>query len=166
MKEIWRVIEENDNYSVSNTGKVKNNKTEKNLKFHISNQGYVRVNLYNNKDKTRKNKSVSRLVAIAFIDNKENKKEVNHIDGNKLNNNVNNLDWVSSSENKYHAFNTGLRHIRKGIEHHNTRLSESDVKEIRELCSEKISMTEIAKMYNVGRKQIEKIKYKKQWSHI
>ena len=53
-------------------------------------------------------KSVHRLVAETFIPNKLNKQEVNHIDGNKANNNVNNLEWVTSSENKNHACRTGL----------------------------------------------------------
>ena len=50
-----------------------------------------------------------RLVAIAYIENKENKKEVNHIDGNKLNNCIDNLEWISSSENKQHALENELR---------------------------------------------------------
>lgn len=76
------------------------------LKGQLTKQGYEKVNLY----KARKMRSfvVHRLVAINFIDNVENKPEVNHIDGNKLNNKANNLEWVTSSENQIHAYKNEL----------------------------------------------------------
>lgn len=76
------------------------------LKPRISKHGYYYVNIYkNNNRKTVKN---HRLVAEAFIPNPENKPEVNHKDGDKLNNKISNLEWVTSSENIYHAVHTGL----------------------------------------------------------
>ena len=83
----------------------------------ISREGYARVSLF--KNGISKKYSVHRLVAIVFIDNKENKSDVNHKDGNKLNNNINNLEWVSKSENVKHSINilknkNGLKHYEKG----------------------------------------------------
>lgn len=65
-------------------------------------------------DGVRRNIYVHRLVAISFIPNPENKPEVNHIDGNKFNNNISNLEWNTSSENKTHSVSIGLKD--KGIE--------------------------------------------------
>ena len=70
------------------------------------NRGYLNIRL--SKNNIRKTYSVHRLVAEAFISNLEAKGEVNHIDGNKQNNNINNLEWVTSSENQLHAYKNGL----------------------------------------------------------
>ncbi len=96
----WKKIDGFENYSVSNTGLVRNDITEKTLKLHIGNHGYYMVNLWkNNKGNWR---LVHRLVATAFIPNIENKRCVNHIDGNKKNNAVYNLEWCTYSENQIH----------------------------------------------------------------
>lgn len=73
-----------------------------------------------------------RLVAECFIDNPENKLYVNHKDGNKQNNHVSNLEWCSASENMKHAFNTGLCKARKGEESTSAKLTEENVKYIRD----------------------------------
>lgn len=73
---------------------------------------YLSVDL--RKNGKRKTFQVHRLVAIMFIPNPENKSEVNHIDGNKLNNSVTNLEWNTTSENIKHAYQTGLSKLRKG----------------------------------------------------
>lgn len=97
--EKWKIIEGYD-YMVSSYGRVKHINRDKCLSDRITNGGYNRVSLH--KDGYQKNYSVHRLVAKAFIDNKENLPEVNHIDGNKLNNNVSNLEWISKSGNIRH----------------------------------------------------------------
>lgn len=88
-------------YSITEDGQCYNNRTELFLKGQISNSGYLNYNL-TLPDGTKKRKYAHRLVAIAYIPNPENKPEVNHIDGNKLNNNIKNLEWVTASENQLH----------------------------------------------------------------
>lgn len=89
-------------YEVSNSGQVKSiYRYKKILKPMISNTGYERVDLF--KNKVRKQFSVHRLVAMAFIDNKDKKPFVNHKDENKRNNNVDNLEWVTHIENCHYG---------------------------------------------------------------
>ena len=110
MEEIWKPVKEwEDFYLVSNLGRVKSlNRITRNgsglflkkgrlLKNHINNKGYEYLYL-KNKEKKKK-MYVHRLVAMSFIPNPNNKKEVNHIDCNPLNNNVFNLEWVTHKEN-------------------------------------------------------------------
>jgi hypothetical protein len=70
--------------------------------YKVNDNGYIRVYIYN------KTFALHRLIALAFIENTENKEQVNHIDGNKLNNSVENLEWVSNQENQIHKFKIGL----------------------------------------------------------
>lgn len=107
MQEIWKpVLGYEGLYEVSNLGNIRNMLTNK--IFHIK-KGcpYKKVRLKNSNGEA-KNLYVHRIVAEAFIDNHDNLPQVNHIDGNKLNNNADNLEWVSSSENIRHAYSTGL----------------------------------------------------------
>lgn len=105
-KEIWKDIPEYEKlYQVSNLGRVKSfckNKQEGNiLSFSINPKGYYQIIL--TKSKKPKNWLVHRLVAIAFIPNPNNLPQVNHIDGNKQNNCVNNLEWITNEDNMKHA---------------------------------------------------------------
>ena len=108
MNEEWKVIHGyGGKYEVSNYGNVRSLKGEtKLLQQRILNSGYLYVSL-THKGKS-KNKTIHRLVADAFLDKKEGKSFVNHIDGNKKNNNIKNLEWVTRSENMKHAYNNGL----------------------------------------------------------
>ena len=100
MIEEWKVIDGyNNNYSISNKGNIKNNKTERILKQTINRNGYNTFSLCaNGKHKTVK---IHRLTALAFIPNPGNKPHVDHINNIKTDNNVNNLRWVTNSENHY-----------------------------------------------------------------
>ena len=94
------------NYIVHLDGRVYSNKSRKYLKPGMMTSGYRYVNLrINGKSVSH---SIHRLVAQKFLDNPENKPQVNHKDGNKLNNHVSNLEWVTVSENSKHAYNNGL----------------------------------------------------------
>ena len=109
MKEIWRKI--NERYSVSNLGNVKSNyaNKEKVLKPFVDVRGYLKVDLRS--PGYRKSVFVHRLVAEAFIPNPLNKKEVNHIDEDKTNNKVDNLEWCDTHYN----CNFGTRNTRKAL---------------------------------------------------
>lgn len=95
-------------YDVSENGIVVNTKTNKVLKPYVSKRGYYRVKLYT-VEHSAKMFQVHRLVAQAFIPNPNNLPEVNHIDGNKLNNCVDNLEWCTAKDNTKHAYENGLR---------------------------------------------------------
>lgn len=109
MKEVWKDIEGYEGlYQVSNFGRVKSSYTNRFLKGRKSPQGYLLVNLC--KNNIASGKTIHRLVAQAFIPNSENKPQVNHIDEDKTNNMVSNLEWMTSKENLNH----GTRNERAG----------------------------------------------------
>lgn len=120
-KEVWVGIKGYENmYQISNLGRVKS--LERWVNHGLSEKQFVenkilKPRLYNNgyffivlcRDGKKKNSSIHRLVASAFIENIGNKEWVNHKNGIKIDNDVNNLEWVTSSENRIHAFTTGLQ---------------------------------------------------------
>ena len=123
-KEIWRPIAGYEGvYEVSSFGRVKSLARmvkrptahdqpikERIMVQRIGTNGYPKVQLYESKGvRIKKDFGVHRLVAQAFLENPENKKCIDHLDGNKLNNNVNNLEWVTYRENNIRAYETGLK---------------------------------------------------------
>lgn len=106
--EEWKVIIESSNYEISNKGNVRNRTTGRILKGRASKSGYYQVSIKNDKTGKFSNQYTHRLVAIHWIPNLENKREVNHINGNKLINEIKNLEWVTSSENQKHRHSIGI----------------------------------------------------------
>ena len=102
----WKPVVDNPNYEVSDTGRIRRVGVSKDHSVTCDKHGYLNTQLYINGK--RQHKKVSRVVAEAFIPNPNGKPEVNHIDGNKLNNNVSNLEWVTKLENCAHAWKNGL----------------------------------------------------------
>ena len=155
-------------YKISNLGRVWSIRRNRFLKERISNCGYARVALA--KNGTYKHLSIHRLVALAFIPNPENKPEVNHKDGNKLNNHVDNLEWNTSSENQKHAFKNGLQKTSKGIskgvgsKNPKAKLTEAQVIKIRE--SDLNKKYELAIAYSVTPNLISQIIRGKIWKHL
>jgi hypothetical protein len=94
-------IDNISNYEVNMKGEIRNKKSKRILKQQIDNYGYRIITIRDN-FKKKKMIRAHRAVALTFLENPENKAEVNHIDCNKLNNNVTNLEWSTSSENKQH----------------------------------------------------------------
>ena len=108
MIEEWKDVQGYEGlYEISNTGKVKSLIKGRLLKPANHVKGYLFTTL--TKDGKHRRFYIHRLVASAFLDNKEKKSEVNHIDGNKKNNHVDNLEWCSGIENKEHAYRIGKR---------------------------------------------------------
>lgn len=104
---MWKDIKNHeDYYEINQNGEVRNKKTGKIIVGDKNNCGYMRVCLYM---PYKKRYFRHRLVAEHFIPNLENKKYVNHIDGNKENNTITNLEWSTQSENEKHAYANGLK---------------------------------------------------------
>ncbi len=98
MIEEWKIIQNYKNYSVSNFGNIKSNKTNKLLKPNFNKQNYAYVWVKNN-DNVWKRVRINRLVAQEFIPNPENKPCINHLDYNPSNNRVDNLEWDTTFTN-------------------------------------------------------------------
>lgn len=107
---------------------------------------------------------IHRLIAKAFIENPENKPEVNHIDGNKMNFCLSNLEWCTKSENTIHAFKNGLMDI-KGEKHMHSKLNNESVLDIRRNCSKK-DVREYAKRYSVNPSTVRDVLKNRTWTHI
>lgn len=178
MKEIWKDIKGYEGlYKVSNKGRVKSLRRKvlnrgcwriiggNILRSRPTRQGYLLIALY--KNSLRNDFVIHRLVAEAFIPNKKNKKEVNHINNIKYDNNVLNLEWVTPSENVQHSFKFGQRKIVRGEKQGNSKLKESDILEIRKKYnSGNYSQRYLAKEYNCCKTNIAFIVNNKHWTHI
>lgn len=176
MIEEWRDIKGYKSYyQVSNFGRVKSldrvvldrgiHRKFKGrvLKFGKS-AGYLNVSLsYKGKSRSVK---VHRLVLETFRPNTFNKSDCNHIDGNKQNNHIRNLEWSTRSENIQHAKNAGLRENCMGERHSFAKLNEKQVLEIVELINRGTKLTSIAKLFNISQQSISSIKLGITWSSV
>ena len=164
INEEWKdIIGYEDLYKISNMGRIisKEHKIvtksgypktypERELKKSINSSGYYKVIL--RKNGVGKNFYLHRLLATHFIPNPNNLPEVNHKDGNKLNYNLDNLEWISKSDNSIHAFNNNLRYVtgynKTKVGEGHRRFSEDDVNEIRSYYNDGWAMNEIAEYMN------------------
>lgn len=156
MIEVWKSFQ---NWEISNLGNVRHTKTKRILKLRSRRDGYVDVKL------SYKRFLVHRLVAICFLDNPEQKQQINHKDGIRANNKLSNLEWVNQSENVLHAFSLGLI-SRKGEKNSRAKLNEGLVKEIRKLIEAGIALSKIAKMFGMHHTSIRGIKNRSTWAHV
>lgn len=156
--EIWKTITKFEEYQISNLGNVKSLKfgKERYLKA-IKRSGYLRVEL------NSKAFSIHRLVAQEFINNPENKEQINHINGIKHDNRLENLEWCTQSENIKHAITTGLKISSKGEKNGASKLKESDIFEIRK---SDLSSRNLGLIYGVDKSIILDVKNLKTWKHI
>lgn len=130
-------------------------------KITIDNRGYYRVCI--GRDSIKETLKVHRLVAQHFIENPNELPEVNHKDGNKLNNDVSNLEWETRKGNMRHAADNKLLAIKKGSANAASILTESQVKEIHE---SNLSARQLAKLYPVTEATIYDIRGGRHWKHV
>lgn len=160
MKETWKPVKGYENYFVSDLGRVKTKQGRyKKINYGICKYGYL--DLW--KDNKSKRFRVHRLVAEQFVPNPYNKEQVNHIDGNKKNNQANNLEWVTPKENIQHAINNNLSSIKFGSRNHSAKLTESDVLYIRDVAKKTKTVRELAEQFNVSTTNIYNIINNKKW---
>lgn len=171
--EEWRPIPGYEGYyEASNVGRIKSiTHLKKNKQVHhgqmrryyITNAGYLCVDLYGQQG--HKKATVHSLIALTYLGNPPNSYEVNHRDGNKLNNNINNLEYVTRSQNVKHAISHKLfkPNIPKGSKHGMAKLTESQVRAIRQSI---LPYHLLAIQYNISRSTIERVREHKGWLHI
>lgn len=181
MKEVWKPIKKYEKwYEISDRGRVKSKDRKVRGSYNskrllkgrikaawISNRGYRRIQLCN--EENHKHFQISRLVAEAFIGKQpKNKKFINHIDGNKLNDRVENLEWCTQSENVLHAYKKGLAKPARGELNGQAKLNEKQVRIIKHILNipNHISFKLIANILKVHQSTIYDIKYNRTWKHL
>lgn len=158
---MFKVIPSFPNYMKNINGTVINKKFRY-MKKYIDRYGYEVVTLRNNKK--RYNKTIHSLVMESFIFKRPNNYQINHIDGNKQNNNLFNLEYCTPSQNIKHSYDTGLRSA-IGEKNGQSKLTEKEVKEIKSLIG-KASQYTIARKYNIDQSTVSNIKNGKLWSYV
>jgi hypothetical protein len=150
----------NQNYEVDKQGNVYSKGKKLNPPKYTN--GYYVQKIYLNGKYVRI--GVHRMIAHVFIPNPQNKPFVNHINGIKTDNRVENLEWVTSHENHIHAMNLGLK--AKGEGHGCSKLKMEDVYKIKTMLKEGMPQRKISKLFNVGQSAITDINLGKTWKHL
>lgn len=152
------------NYEVSNIGEVRNKTTKRILSQYTDSDGYKHATIV--VDGKQYHRGVHRFVAIAFIPNPENKPEVNHKNGVKYINVVDNLEWATTSENVKHAFDTGLKSSILGSANSLSHYTDKQIHKVCKMLEKGISNKKISDKTGVDRKYITDIKKGRRWKHI
>ena len=161
--ELWKPLEEYRGIKVSSLGRVwkaanKSRKERILTELPKDRDGYCRCSVQR-LDGTWTSQPVHRLVAKAFIPNPENKQSVNHIDNNRQNNRVENLEWVTPKENVYYSFINGKRKFVKDVPR-KTILTDFQVNQIDKL-RELYTVNQLAKLFNIEYQTLKNIIHKK-----
>ena len=163
VKELWKPLLEYKGIEVSSIGRIRKaaNKSRKErilTEFPKDRDGYYRCSVQR-LDGTWTSQPVHRLVAKAFIPRTKNRDIVNHIDGNRTNNRIENLEWVTPKENVIHSFKFGSRKICKQVPK-KTILTDFQVNQIGKL-RELYTVNQIAKLFNIEYQSLKNIIHKK-----
>ena len=163
VKELWKPLLEYKGIEVSSIGRIRKaaNKRRKErilTEFPKDRDGYCRCSVQK-LDGTWTSQPVHRLVAKAFIPNTENKQAVNHIDGNRQNNRVENLEWVTPKENVIHSFKFGARKRCKQVPK-KTLLTDFQISQI-DILRKSYTVNQIAKLFNIEYQSLKNIIHKK-----
>lgn len=178
--EEWKtIVGYEGRYAVSNTGKIRRERVDKLdnrgrtykrhslLSFNADRNGYQKAWLWNRNARKRDGYPIHRLVAEYFIGPcPPEKNEINHKDGDKGNNHVDNLEWVTHRENMQHSWRELGRKAARGSRASKAKLAESDIPVIRALIQKGVSERKIAKRFGVSHVTIGQIKRGKAWAHI
>jgi len=156
----WRAIP-NTNYLISENGDIFSKRSNTILLPQVNKGGYLQLTLYLDGVKTPCR--IHRLVGKYFLEEKEGL-QINHKDGNKLNNHFSNLEYVTSKENHRHGIENGLFPI--GSLKPGAKLDEDDVRIIKKMMVEGMDDMEISEITGVVTATISKIRHKKRWSHV
>lgn len=166
--EYWKLFNEKG-YFVSNIGRFKREKSIKSnpeiirtiyLTPHKSKVGYTEIHVDGRTVKCH------RIIATAFIPNPYNKPQVNHINGIKSDNRIENLEWVTRSENAIHAHKTGLITPKRGSDSGRAILKENEVSQIRILFEHGITPNILSKIFGVTPSVVSNIVARRIWKHI
>lgn len=160
MEEIWKNIEEDPRYQVSNLGRVKGLKGQF-MTPTPDKKGYHRVTFW-----SIGTKKLHRLVAGAFISNPDNLPQVNHKNGIKTDNCVSNLEWCTNYHNAHHAMDNGLHVVKRGSDHGMSQISEEDVRLIRFLRKKGLPRKQLMKEFGVSIHVIKDVISKRSWIHV
>lgn len=172
MEEVYKPLTDFvgfEKYEINSKGFIRNIKTKAKKYTYTIKKGYVEVRVKCAKiDNTRKylSQRVHRLVAILFIDNPFNFEEVNHIDGDKTNNDIANLEWVSHKRNMEHAKENKLLASTIGSLNSRAILNEDIVNEICIDFSKNFTVSDIMSKYKITKNMSQKIYYKTSWKHV
>lgn len=160
--EVWKVIKSFKDYEISNFGNIKNLKTGKLVKLTKNKkEGYISVSLKNEKLGTV-SKTVHSLMASVFLP----QIQVNHIDGNKQNNRLDNLEWSNGSLNTLHAYKIGLAKKLGGEKARNVKITEEIVLAIRKDRDEGMGITAVSKKYNLKMGTVSNVYYNNNWKYL
>lgn len=168
MLEIWVTIPNFDNYQISNQGRIQRIKSGPRtymgrlLNGWPNNQGYIHVDLWQNKKKHRF--KLHRLITKIFLGDCPLGKEVNHKDGNKANNRLENLEYVTRKENSYHAHKYGLILHPYGAEVYHSTLNYEQAKEIQRLFNNGFTQKKLTEIFSVSKGTIYNVLKNKHWS--